>query len=388
LSERGFIEDKEKSTRMRLEEKDDDDDDDDEDEDDDDYDDYDDYEDEDEDDDNDDEDSEDDSGSSSYDIEDDAGNVNTELDAQHMLLGTNDPQQKRLFVSTAMSNLLRGCVGSESDLSALLAHHGIHEQRKTATVPRCGSDSDFQQPKLVYSIQTTSAVPAASSTTSDSNAIRRPFDTLISLLEKQGLSTTTLSSDEFYGNDNDPNYWVPWNSTGYTIELTNAVRENDLTTIRRLYHQNNHCLQCCNKFGESIVHTAARRGNTDVLQFLHETASVSLQVKCEGGRTVLHDACWTSQPNFECIRFLLRHCPPQFMVVTEKRGFTPLHFCPKDAWPEWNVFLHEFYGAAARTVVQATATATPHGRNASHVRHCRRRLDRLPRYRKHTDAWL
>lgn len=99
-------------------------------------------------------------------------------------------------------------------------------------------------------------------------------------------------------------------------------------------------MQACNRFGESIVHAAARRGNLEVLQFLKGMCDVSLHVACQQGRTPLHDACWTGTPDFSTIRFLMEDFPDS-LYLKDTRGFTPLDFIPKEAHEEWNEFLKE-----------------------------------------------
>jgi hypothetical protein len=65
---------------------------------------------------------------------------------------------------------------------------------------------------------------------------------------------------------------------------------------------------------------------------------VSLRVCCDQGRTALHDAAWTGQPNFDAIRILLLDCPDA-LLLQDNRNFTPLDFVPKDAHEDWNAFL-------------------------------------------------
>ena len=137
-----------------------------------------------------------------------------------------------------------------------------------------------------------------------------------------------------------PDYWAPWNSHGYTVELTDAVRQNNVATLRRLHQTAKVNLQCCNQFGESIVHTAARRGSLEVLQYMVLVADVSLHVCCDNQRNPLHDACWTGRPNFDSVRFLLEQCP-EFLLLVDKRGLTPLEYTPKETWEDWNEFLRQ-----------------------------------------------
>lgn len=123
----------------------------------------------------------------------------------------------------------------------------------------------------------------------------------------------------------------------YDLEIIKAVREEDIDTLRRL-HSQGRSLQCANRFGESIVHIACRRGSFRVLKFLVEQAGVSCRVCCDFGRTSLHDACWTSTPNFKLIGFLLDLCP-DLLYLTDKRGSTPLSYVRQQNYHEWCSFL-------------------------------------------------
>jgi len=121
--------------------------------------------------------------------------------------------------------------------------------------------------------------------------------------------------------------------------INEAVRKNDIETLRRLVKEGVD-LQCCNQFGESIIHIAARRGYTDLLKFLVKEARCSLQVCCDSGRNPLHDAAWTVVPHFDCVAEILKVCP-QFLLISDNRNFTPLDYVPRDCWAEWCTFLKE-----------------------------------------------
>merc|ERR1712154_754735 len=89
---------------------------------------------------------------------------------------------------------------------------------------------------------------------------------------------------------------------------------------------------------ESVVHTACRRGAAEVLRFFMDEAGVSVRVKCDCGRTPLHDACWTHRPNFELIKMLITECP-DLLIITDNRNFTPLQYVRQEQYPEWRAFL-------------------------------------------------
>lgn len=87
------------------------------------------------------------------------------------------------------------------------------------------------------------------------------------------------------------------------MEFVAAVRGSDVKRLRRLALEGRH-MNACNKYGESIVHMACRRGDLEVLTFLVSTGAI-LDVADDFGRTPLHDACWTPEPRFDVVTFLL-----------------------------------------------------------------------------------
>jgi len=125
----------------------------------------------------------------------------------------------------------------------------------------------------------------------------------------------------------------------YKLELLQVFRENDVDKLRQL-HQEGQSLQCCNRFGESLIHMACRRGWTDNVKFLVNEAGVSLMVQDDYGRTPLHDACWTAEPNFELVGFLIEQVP-ELLLIKDVRGHTPFNYVRKEHWPVWRQFLEE-----------------------------------------------
>ncbi|GAX27091.1 hypothetical protein FisN_13Lh365 [Fistulifera solaris] len=158
----------------------------------------------------------------------------------------------------------------------------------------------------------------------------KPWDTFQAIVQNK-RSVTTCSAKEL-----PSDYWVPWNTDGYSLELTKAVRQGNLSFVQ-LYARN---LQCSNAYGESILHVAARRGDLVLLQYLVEQRHISMRVCCESERNVLHDACWTSRPSFACITWLMDHVP-ELLLVQDARGRTPLEYAPSDTWDKWNAYLKE-----------------------------------------------
>jgi len=125
----------------------------------------------------------------------------------------------------------------------------------------------------------------------------------------------------------------------YDIEVMTAVREQKIDVLRSMY-EGGRCLQCCNRFGESLLHMACRRGYVDVVRFMITEANVSLYVKDDYGRTPMHDACWAPVPNFPLMELLLEHAPEQ-IFLSDVRGHTPLSYTRKGDWIAWKKWLVE-----------------------------------------------
>jgi hypothetical protein len=239
---------------------------------------------------------------------------------------TKEDKKNGLFLSLEMVQLLRTST-SEGNLKSTEATQQLLN-KITSTTPRRLSGGGPVKSSMVYAIQTKSSM--------ESNLVDpgtpKPKDTLETILRSQGVEIKYTSFKNV-----DPKFFVAGCSTSNSFQLMTAVRNNDLSMLR-FAHKHKQNLQCCNRFGETIMHVAARRGHTEVLQFLHQKAGVSVRVVCEMGRTPLHEACWTNKPDFKAIELLLQDCP-DFLFVTDQRGFSPLDFIPKEAHEEWNDFL-------------------------------------------------
>ena len=126
-------------------------------------------------------------------------------------------------------------------------------------------------------------------------------------------------------------------TVSYGVALTRAVRSSDITTVCSLLAAGLHP-NACNQFGESIVHAACRRDDFAMLNALIIESQSSVQVSDDFGRTPLHDACWTSSPNFDSIRLLLDQ-DPWLLCIKDCRGSTPLGYVRKAHWDQWIGFL-------------------------------------------------
>lgn len=125
----------------------------------------------------------------------------------------------------------------------------------------------------------------------------------------------------------------------YNSEVLNAIRNQDIVKLRE-FHESGRPLHCSNSFGESLIHMACRRGFFDVVSFLVHEAKVPVQVRDDYGRTILHDAAWTCQPDFQLVELILTECP-DLLYLRDRRGDTPLAYARKSHWAVWNKFLSE-----------------------------------------------
>ena len=125
----------------------------------------------------------------------------------------------------------------------------------------------------------------------------------------------------------------------WKIETIQAVRSQDLNKLRKL-HEEGEPLQCCNQFGESLIHMACRRGFTKVVNFLVREAKVSLFVRDDYGRSPGHDCCWTPEPNFSLLDIIIDEAP-ELLCCKDVRGHTPLDYVRKEHWDQWQTYLSE-----------------------------------------------
>jgi len=127
--------------------------------------------------------------------------------------------------------------------------------------------------------------------------------------------------------------------SSYSTDVIHAVRNGDLDMLRKLHMDQNLNMNCCNRFGESIVHMACRHSQVDVVRFLIKEAGVTLRVADDFGRNPCHDAAWQAEPNMELIQLIVTH-EPDLLLISDKRGFTPLQYVRKGQFPAWVEVLH------------------------------------------------
>jgi len=116
----------------------------------------------------------------------------------------------------------------------------------------------------------------------------------------------------------------------YIQEAVDAVRSSDVDTLRQLAAAGKN-LQCGNRFGETLIHLACRRSHQDVVAFLIKEAGVSIKVRDDFGRTPMHDACWRCSVDLELMDLLIDSCP-ELLMLSDKRGHTPLDYARREHW--------------------------------------------------------
>lgn len=155
-----------------------------------------------------------------------------------------------------------------------------------------------------------------------------PQTFLEKLLKSRGYSTQNFCSL-------DGGYYCKPTSlqkASYGVRIVQSVRQSNAELLEKL-------LKCglspnpCNAFGESIVHMVCRRGDSKLLKVLKD-AGCSLQVTDDFGRTPLHDACWTAEPNFETVDIIL-DTDLRLLNVVDCRGSSPLSYVKRDHWGKW-----------------------------------------------------
>ena len=141
----------------------------------------------------------------------------------------------------------------------------------------------------------------------------------------------------------------------YDLDLVAAVRSRHLGRLDALA-AGGKTMDACNRFGESVLHAACRRGDDEVVTHLLARGASPLVVD-DFGRTPLHDACWTSEPSLAVVTMLLAR-DPGMIHLADARGATPLAYVRREHFPVWRAFLAH-YVAAAATLVEPKPAPPP-----------------------------
>uniref|UniRef100_A0A6U6FJK1 Uncharacterized protein n=1 Tax=Odontella aurita TaxID=265563 RepID=A0A6U6FJK1_9STRA len=273
----------------------------------------------------------------------------------------------------SMSKLTRSLSGGKHRYSDSHLSAGLHG-RKGSVLQIAGDKNaswgHYSSSGVSYSSASKATFSSAASTSATAKkTATSPLQFLRSMLEVRGRDSTvrpTLTAP--------PNFFLENTEervSSYAHDVVTAVRTQDLPALCRLRSEGR-TLQCCNRFGESLVHMACRRGFLDVIQCLLSSEGgdpVSLRVRDDYGRTPLHDACWVPQPNFELMDLLLDWCDgdsagvrkeeggslaEQLLLMSDKRGHTPLDYVRREHWDKWNAFLEKRFGDKEHSLSKVT----------------------------------
>ncbi|CAM9480585.1 unnamed protein product, partial [Ectocarpus sp. 13 AM-2016] len=160
-----------------------------------------------------------------------------------------------------------------------------------------------------------------------------PEDFLHALLRERGYTTEMVAMKEtVYHRPPEPDQVA-----AYDKAILRAVLDEDEAALERMRAAGRR-MDACNRFGDSILHMACRRGRATALRFLLRAAGSAGVVSSDDfGRTVMHDACWTSSPRFDVASAVL-DADTRLLRTLDSRGSSPLQYVPEDQWPLWCAF--------------------------------------------------
>ena len=153
---------------------------------------------------------------------------------------------------------------------------------------------------------------------------KKPIDVVKEALSSRGEDASIKSTL-----DMPADFFVQYEEM-YVQEAVDAIRKNDVDTLKQLAAAGKN-LQCGNRFGETLIHLACRRSHPDVVAVLVKEAGVSIKVRDDMGRTPMHDACWRPTIDLELLDLLIGSCP-ELLMLSDKRGHTPLDYARREHW--------------------------------------------------------
>lgn len=187
------------------------------------------------------------------------------------------------------------------------------------------SDSSLPPPKVIRVVGASQSKP--------DNSMANPQHTLQQILSDRGVPTECYS----YQHIEQAFQVLPKDLEAWNFEVLGAVRKGDVEQLR-LLHQQGINLQCSNQFGETLLHLACRKTLISVVKFFIDEVGIPVNIHDDTGRTPLHDAFWTPEPNEELIDVMLMQCP-EMLLVRDKRGHSPLQYSRQAHWDTWNAYL-------------------------------------------------
>ena len=218
-----------------------------------------------------------------------------------------------------------------------------------------------------------------------------PTDTLNHSLDKASSTQPTFLST-VHARLQDPAYFVPPTAAhleAYDAEKVAAVRNDDLHALRRI-HGEGRTMRASNRFGETLLHVACRRGRASMVRFFlssdaeeeqqqqrmtqepkasstssaasttkaASTASyiprVEARVRDDLGRTPMHDLCWSSAFPDHGAMLLLVRAAPELLLAKDARGFSPFDYARREHWASWVSFLKQYEEFVVGCLVRST----------------------------------
>lgn len=181
-------------------------------------------------------------------------------------------------------------------------------------------------------------IPRKSTTSKSSIPVLSPCTYMTILLKNKKIKTRV---DSF--NIEQALYFEPYEEGEIHMDLLKALRGADLPKFRSFKNdtEQTYDLEVRNKFGENLTHLVCRMGlSLDVLKFLVEDAIVPLNVRDRFGRTPLHNACMSANPNFDNIDYLMEK-EPQLAIFEDDKSKVPFDLIPQRVFERWTRFLSE-----------------------------------------------
>jgi hypothetical protein len=225
-----------------------------------------------------------------------------------------------LSVVKKFANTKRVSSWGELNAAEALTSFKNFEMRKSASMEFIIQDGFMTIPRR----KNNGAAAATASST-------KPDEFLQKLLSEKGAWYKSYRASEL------ENFFVTQNYSDYNNDIAWAVRKGDLKGLKD-HVRSGRSPQCCNRHTESIIHTICRKGHKDLLEYLLEETDASLRICCDQQRTVLHDAAWSHQPDFDMIELIIRRCP-DLLYIQDNRGHTPLNYVAAPHWDDWCKFL-------------------------------------------------
>ena len=278
----------------------------------------------------------------------------SELNNSSKMIMTNqifssDPKsstQKRFAVNSSSNSFISSLLSQQSSAGSAaalfaMAVQNSHDSQMTLSREHQKEHEGVVSPKPVLVQAEEYPPPAVDRTLSTSTEViissvpdsikyhnvkadKKPIDVVREALSSRGVKCDTKASMEM-----EEGFFVTLTEM-YDQEVVNAIRSNDVESLRKL-HVGGTNLQCGNRFGETLIHLACRRSHKEMVSFLLNEAGVSLRVRDDFGRTPLHDACWRAEPDLDLLDMLLDRAP-ELLMLSDKRGHTPLCYSRREHW--------------------------------------------------------